>query len=91
MANSPLDELDRQLIEQLARDARVSNRKIAAALGVTVNVLGVVLPAYFGFASMVVNPFERMKLGSAIRESSLRREAPSYLTACGLAMRRFVQ
>ena len=32
-----------------------------------------------------------MKLGSAVRESSLRREAPSYLTACGLAMRRFVQ
>ena len=44
-----------------------------------------------GFASMVVNPFEHMKLGSAVRESKLRREAPSYLTACGLAMRRFVQ
>jgi type IV pilus assembly protein PilM len=44
-----------------------------------------------GFASMVVNPFDRMKLGSAVRESALRREAPSYLTACGLAMRRFVQ
>ena len=44
-----------------------------------------------GFASMVVNPFENMKLGSAVRESKLRREAPSYLTACGLAMRRFVQ
>lgn len=44
-----------------------------------------------GFASMVVNPFEGMKLGSAIRESKLRREASSYLTACGLAMRRFVQ
>ena len=44
-----------------------------------------------GFASMVVNPFDRMKLGSAVRESTLRREAPSYLTACGLAMRRFVQ
>jgi type IV pilus assembly protein PilM len=44
-----------------------------------------------GFASQVVNPFDRMKLGSAVRESSLRREAPSYLTACGLAMRRFVQ
>jgi type IV pilus assembly protein PilM len=44
-----------------------------------------------GFASMVVNPFEHMKLGSAVRETSLRREAPSYLTACGLAMRRFVQ
>ncbi len=44
-----------------------------------------------GFASQVVNPFEHMKLGSAVRESRVRREAPSYLTACGLAMRRFVQ
>jgi len=44
-----------------------------------------------GFASMVVNPFDSMKLGSAVRESKLRREAPSYLTACGLAMRRFAQ
>jgi len=44
-----------------------------------------------GFASQVVNPFDRMKLGSAVRESTLRREAPSYLTACGLAMRRFEQ
>ena len=46
--------------------------------------------ALTGFASMVVNPFEGMKLGSAVRESKLRREAPSYLTACGLAMRRFL-
>ena len=44
-----------------------------------------------GFASMVVNPFEGMKIGSAIREGKLRRDAPSYLTACGLAMRRFMQ
>lgn len=44
-----------------------------------------------GFASMVVNPFDNMRLGSAVRESKLRREAPSYLTACGLAMRRFLQ
>ncbi|ABM96066.1 ethanolamine utilization protein EutJ [Methylibium sp. T29] len=43
-----------------------------------------------GFASMVVNPFEGMRLGSAVRESKLRREAPAYLTACGLAMRRFL-
>ncbi|MFN3617643.1 MAG: pilus assembly protein PilM [Aquabacterium sp.] len=43
-----------------------------------------------GFASMVVNPFDNMKLGAAVRESKLRREAPSYLTACGLAMRRFL-
>ncbi|EHR70019.1 type IV pilus assembly protein PilM [Burkholderiales bacterium JOSHI_001] len=44
-----------------------------------------------GFASMVVNPFDNMKLGSAVREAKVRREAPAYLTACGLAMRRFVQ
>ncbi len=44
-----------------------------------------------GFASMVVNPFEHMKLGGSVRENKVRREAPSYLTACGLAMRRFVQ
>ncbi|MFO1326447.1 MAG: pilus assembly protein PilM [Rubrivivax sp.] len=44
-----------------------------------------------GFASMVVNPFDNMQLGSAVRESRVRREAASYLTACGLAMRRFVQ
>jgi type IV pilus assembly protein PilM len=44
-----------------------------------------------GFACMVVNPFENMAIGSAVRESKLQREAPSYLTACGLAMRRFFQ
>ena len=40
---------------------------------------------------MVVNPFDNMQLGSAVREGRVRREAPAYLTACGLAMRRFMQ
>ncbi len=44
-----------------------------------------------GFASSVVNPFENMQLAASVRESRVRREAPSYLTACGLAMRRFLQ
>jgi type IV pilus assembly protein PilM len=44
-----------------------------------------------GFASNIVNPFDQMQLGSGIREARVRREAPSYLTACGLAMRRFMQ
>jgi len=44
-----------------------------------------------GFACMVVNPFESMVLGSAVREGRVQREAPSYLTACGLAMRRFFE
>jgi type IV pilus assembly protein PilM len=41
------------------------------------------------FASMLVNPFEGMEMGSGVREKKMRREAPSYLTSCGLAMRRF--
>jgi type IV pilus assembly protein PilM len=44
-----------------------------------------------GFAAQVVNPFEQMTLGAAVREGRVRREASSYLTACGLAMRRFTQ
>jgi len=44
-----------------------------------------------GFTSMVVNPFDAMKFGAAVKESRVRKEAPSYLTACGLAMRRFLQ
>jgi DNA-binding Lrp family transcriptional regulator len=35
MATVQIDELDQQLISLLSRDARVSNRKIAAELGVT--------------------------------------------------------
>ena len=44
-----------------------------------------------GFASMVVNPFEGMKIGGGVKEAKVRKESPSYLTACGLAMRRFLQ
>ena len=43
------------------------------------------------FASMVANPFEGMILGSDVREKKMRREAASYLTSCGLALRRFLQ
>ena len=43
------------------------------------------------FACMVANPFEGMTLGSNIREKKMRREASSYLTSCGLALRRFFQ
>jgi DNA-binding Lrp family transcriptional regulator len=35
MSNIQIDDLDLQLIDLLAQDARVSNRKIAAELGVT--------------------------------------------------------
>ncbi|HYD94280.1 MAG TPA: pilus assembly protein PilM [Noviherbaspirillum sp.] len=40
-------------------------------------------------STSVVSPFKGMQLASGIREKQLRAEAPSYLVACGLAMRRF--
>jgi len=43
-----------------------------------------------GFTTSVVNPFEGMKIGTGLREAQVLKEAPSYLTACGLAMRRFL-
>jgi type IV pilus assembly protein PilM len=42
-----------------------------------------------GFDCMVVNPFDLMHLGNAVSPDRLVREAPAYLIACGLAMRRF--
>jgi type IV pilus assembly protein PilM len=44
-----------------------------------------------GFACLAVNPFEGMVMGENVREKRLRRELQSYLTACGLALRRFTQ
>jgi len=43
------------------------------------------------FPCNLVDPFAGMEIGGGVRENKLRREAPSYLTACGLAMRRFLQ
>lgn len=40
-------------------------------------------------SAAVVSPFKGMQLASGVREKQLRSEAPAYLIACGLAMRRF--
>lgn len=40
-------------------------------------------------SSAVISPFKGMQLGSSVRESQLRSDAPAYLVACGLALRRF--
>lgn len=40
-------------------------------------------------STSVVSPFKGMQLAPTIREKQLRAEAPAYLVACGLAMRRF--
>lgn len=47
--------------------------------------------AQTGFATNLVNPFDGMEVKDSVREKRMRREAPSYLTSCGLAMRRFMQ
>jgi type IV pilus assembly protein PilM len=40
-------------------------------------------------SSAVISPFKGMQLGTSVRESQLRLDAPAYLVACGLALRRF--
>jgi type IV pilus assembly protein PilM len=47
--------------------------------------------AQTSFNCQVVDPFAGMTIAGGIKEKKLKREAPSYLSACGLAMRRFVQ
>ena len=46
---------------------------------------------YTSFPSQVVNPFDGMQVGKGVRVKKLLREAPSYLTACGLALRRYLK
>lgn len=43
------------------------------------------------FPCIAANPFEDMQISSGVREKKLSSEAPTYLTACGLAMRRFTK
>jgi type IV pilus assembly protein PilM len=43
------------------------------------------------FPCKLINPFEGMKVGSAVNRRRLDAEATSYLVAAGLAMRRFFQ
>jgi type IV pilus assembly protein PilM len=43
------------------------------------------------FPCSLVNPFEGMEMGDGVRLKKMTREAPSYLTSCGLALRRFMQ
>ena len=51
--------------------------------------LAAAVTAHTTFPASVANPFEGMTLARGVREQRMLREAPSYLTACGLAMRRF--
>jgi type IV pilus assembly protein PilM len=55
------------------------------------NGLPETITQHTSFRCRVANPFEGMVINKGVlREKKLRQEAPSYLTACGLAMRRFL-
>ncbi len=43
------------------------------------------------FPCSLLNPFDAMEIGDGVRLKRMTREAPSYLTACGLALRRFAK
>lgn len=43
------------------------------------------------FACAMADPFEGMILADGVGAKKVSREAPSYLTSCGLALRRFIQ
>ena len=43
-----------------------------------------------GFPCSLVNPFDGMEIGDGVRLKRMTREASSYLTSCGLALRRFL-
>jgi type IV pilus assembly protein PilM len=49
------------------------------------------ITAQTSFPCALADPFQGMEFGTNVREKKVRREAPSYLTSCGLAMRRFLQ
>lgn len=40
-------------------------------------------------STAVVSPFKGMELASGVNEKALRNDAPAYMVACGLALRRF--
>ena len=42
-------------------------------------------------ACMVINPFDGMEMASTVHARKIAREAPSYLTSTGLALRRFYE
>lgn len=53
--------------------------------------VGIAIAAHTKVPAAIANPFGDMRLGQGVHATRLDQEAPAYLTACGLAMRRFLQ
>lgn len=68
--------------------ARIDRLFLAGGCATIPNLVDIVA-SRTKIASAVVNPFAGMKLADGVREKQLRIDAPAYLVACGLALRRF--
>lgn len=68
---------------------RKVDRILLAGGGAMIPGIDDVVAQRAGTATMIVNPFANMALGSKIRPQALAADAPSLFVACGLAMRRF--
>lgn len=71
-------------------NSRVDYVMLAGGSGSLPGLTGAVT-RHTSFPCQVINPFEGMEIGRGVREKKMLREAPSYLTACGLAMRRYLR
>ena len=83
-------EVDRalQFFFTSTHHSQVDHILLAGGASVVPGLAGV-LHKQTGFACTVAQPFQGMDLGSKAADNTLAREAPSYLLACGLALRRF--
>lgn len=68
--------------------ARIDRLFLAGGCAVIPNLVDIIA-SKTKIGCAVVDPFTGMKLGSGVREKQLRIDAPAYLVACGLALRRF--
>lgn len=62
---------------------------LVAGGSATVSRLAKAVGMQTGFVATTLNPFDSMEMASAVNPKKAQRTAPSYLAACGLAMRRF--
>lgn len=58
--------------------------------GANIEGLSAAVQAQTSIPTVILNPFEGMKIAGTVPQSRLKSDASAYLTACGLAMRRFL-
>jgi type IV pilus assembly protein PilM len=62
---------------------------LLAGGGVMLPRLAAAVTAHTAFPCSLLNPFDGMAMDEGVRSLASGRDAPAYLTACGLALRRF--